>query len=78
MAAHTISALEEEHHDSYRPATIITLTWLSSSRNEHDALASGVDLFLTKAVSFKEVSRLLDGWEGGRERQLPIEVGIAA
>lgn len=35
---------------------------------------SGVDLFLTKPVSFKEVSRLLDEWEvvGLREPRLQV------
>jgi hypothetical protein len=33
-----------------------------SLRNGTEEFASGVDLFLTKPVSFKEVSRLLDEW----------------
>lgn len=65
-AARTIRALEKEYHDTYRRATIIALTGLSSTRDEDDALASGVDLFLTKPVSFKEVSRLLGEWEERR------------
>ncbi|KAL5334827.1 hypothetical protein BJX70DRAFT_391134 [Aspergillus crustosus] len=43
-------------------ATIIALTGLSSARDESEALASVIDLFLTKPVSFKEVSKLLDEW----------------
>ncbi|XHG09374.1 hypothetical protein AWENTII_012437 [Aspergillus wentii] len=62
-ATRAIRALEKER-DGCGPATIIALTGLSSPRDETDALASGVDLFLTKPVSFKEVSRLLDEWEG--------------
>ena len=45
------------------PALIIALTGLASSRDQTEAFASGVDLFLTKPVSFKEVGKLLDNWE---------------
>lgn len=65
-ATRAIRALEKECDDC-GPATIIALTGLSSESDELEALASGVDLFLTKPVSFKEVSRLLDEWESKRE-----------
>jgi len=45
------------------PALIIALTGLASARDQSDAFTSGVDLFMTKPVSFKEVGRLLDNWE---------------
>lgn len=61
-ATRAIRALERER-DGCGPAIIIALTGLSSSRDESEALASGVDMFLTKPVSFREVSRLLDEWE---------------
>ncbi|KAJ5153209.1 uncharacterized protein N7482_009687 [Penicillium canariense] len=61
-ATRAIRSLERDS-ESRRPAIIIALTGLSSSRDESEALASGVDLFLTKPVSFREVSRLLDEWE---------------
>jgi CheY-like chemotaxis protein len=61
-ATRAIRSLERER-DGYAPAVIIALTGLSSSRDESEALASGVDLFLTKPVSFKEVARLLGEWE---------------
>ena len=50
-------------------ALIIALTGLASSRDQTEAFNSGVDLFLTKPVSFKEVGRILDNWEahGGGE-----------
>lgn len=60
-ATRAIRALEKERDGC--GATIIALTGLTSARDESEALASGVDLFLTKPVSFKEVSRLLDEWE---------------
>ena len=57
-------------------ALIIALTGLASSRDQTEAFRNGVDLFLTKPVSFKEVGRLLDNWEahgsnnaGGEEGQ---------
>jgi CheY-like chemotaxis protein len=61
-ATRAIRSLEKDS-DGRRPAIIIALTGLSSSRDESDALASGVDLFLTKPVSFREVARLLGEWE---------------
>jgi CheY-like chemotaxis protein len=70
-ATRAIRAIERER-DCCKPATIIALTGLSSSRDESEALTAGVDLFLTKPVSFKEVSRLLDEWaeNGLRDRCL--------
>ncbi|KAJ5473035.1 hypothetical protein N7530_007036 [Penicillium desertorum] len=61
-ATRAIRSLERDT-DGRKPAIIIALTGLSSSRDESDAIASGVDLFLTKPVSFREVARLLDEWE---------------
>jgi CheY-like chemotaxis protein len=61
-ATRAIRSLEKDE-DGRKPAIIIALTGLSSSRDESNALASGVDLFLTKPVSFREVSRLLAEWE---------------
>ena len=50
-------------HKSPSSALIIALTGLASSRDQSEAFTSGVDLFMTKPVSFKEVGRLLDNWE---------------
>ncbi|KAJ5192403.1 hypothetical protein N7449_008545 [Penicillium cf. viridicatum] len=61
-ATRAIRSLERDT-DGRKPAIIIALTGLSSSRDESDAMASGVDLFLTKPVSFREVARLLEEWE---------------
>lgn len=49
--------------DDSAPALIIALTGLASSRDQSEAFTSGVDLFMTKPVSFKEVGRLLSNWE---------------
>lgn len=64
-AARTIRTLEKENC-TWRRATIIALTGLSSPRDEANALTSGVDLFLTKPVSFKSVAGLVDEWEDKR------------
>ncbi|CAI7627996.1 unnamed protein product [Penicillium glandicola] len=61
-ATRAIRTIEKEREDCI-PATIIALTGLSSSRDECRALESGVDLFLMKPVSFREVSRLIDEFE---------------
>lgn len=55
-------------------ALIIALTGLASSRDQTEAFNSGVDLFLTKPVSFKEVGRILDNWEthGGGGNEAPV------
>ncbi|KAJ5956734.1 hypothetical protein N7501_011013 [Penicillium viridicatum] len=66
-ATRAIRAIEKERDDCI-PATIIALTGLSSSRDEFRALDSGVDLFLMKPVSFREVSRLIDEWEAKRSK----------
>ncbi|KOS46657.1 hypothetical protein ACN38_g2393 [Penicillium nordicum] len=66
-ATRAIRAIEKER-DNCIPATIIALTGLSSSRDEFRALDSGVDLFLMKPVSFREVSRLIDEWEAKRPK----------
>lgn len=61
-ATRAIRSLERDNEDR-KPAIIIALTGLSSSRDESEALASGVDMFLTKPVSFRQVARLLNEWE---------------
>ena len=60
-----------------KPALIIALTGLASAKDQAEAFASGVDLFMTKPVSFKEIGQLLDNWEanekGEHERQRNAE-----
>ena len=48
---------------TYTPSLIIALTGLASQQDQSEAFSSGVDLFMTKPVSFKEVGKLLDNWE---------------
>ena len=59
-AARAIRAVEKERSPGSKPAIIIALTGLSSSEDESKALASGMDMFLTKPVSFKNVGKLLE------------------
>jgi signal transduction histidine kinase/CheY-like chemotaxis protein len=42
------------------PALIVALTGLASSRDQANAFASGVNVFLTKPVKFKVIGKLLD------------------
>jgi CheY-like chemotaxis protein len=61
-ATRSIRALEK-HRDPNTPSPIIVaLTGLSGSNDEREALDAGIDLFLTKPVTFKNVSKILDQW----------------
>ena len=66
----TTTTTNDTRPPSSSPALIIALTGLASSRDQSEAFTSGVDLFMTKPVSFKEVGRLLDNWEahGGAKK----------
>ncbi|KAI9672393.1 MAG: hypothetical protein M1817_003415 [Caeruleum heppii] len=46
-----------------KPALIIAVTGLASSRDQNEAFASGIDLFMTKPVKFRELGEFLDRWE---------------
>jgi signal transduction histidine kinase/CheY-like chemotaxis protein len=64
-ATRKIRALEKKRKDRLGkaapdPALIVALTGLASSRDQADAFASGINLFLTKPVKFKEIGKLLD------------------
>lgn len=61
-ATRAIRTLEKAREGCAR-AKIFAFSGLSSFHAETKALNSGMDLFLTKPVSFKEVSRLLNEWE---------------
>ena len=62
---------KNEQGTAPKAAFIVALTGLASSRDQTEAFTSGVDLFMTKPVSFKEVGKLLDNWEahGGMKLQ---------
>jgi CheY-like chemotaxis protein len=44
------------------PALIIALTGLANGRDQVDAFASGVNLFMTKPTKFKEIGTLIENW----------------
>ena len=52
-----------ERKKNLRPATIIALTGLGSSDAQHEAYVSGINIFLTKPVKLKELTKLLDALE---------------
>ena len=56
-ATRMIRAFEQQH--GLRPAHIIALTGLGSASAQQEAYSSGVDLFLTKPVRLKELTKLL-------------------
>lgn len=49
--------------DDFQPALIIALTGLSSKNDQEEAFESGVDIFMTKPVRFREVGKVLEGWK---------------
>ena len=52
----------------FTPALIIALTGLASSDDQARAAKVGVDLFLTKPVSFRDVKKMLDNWEANKDK----------
>lgn len=50
----------ERSRDTTHPATIIALTGLGSSEHLAKAYAAGINVFLTKPVSFNDIARLMD------------------
>jgi CheY-like chemotaxis protein len=64
-ATRKIRALEKDRRNRLgdaapAPSLIVALTGLASGRDQANAFASGVDLFITKPVKFKEIGKLLD------------------
>lgn len=50
----------ERNRCATHPATIIALTGLGSSEHIAKAYAAGINVFLTKPVSFNDIERLMD------------------
>lgn len=57
-ATRAIRAYEQE--TGTEPATIIALTGLGSADAQQEAYSSGVNLFLTKPVRLKELTKILN------------------
>jgi CheY-like chemotaxis protein len=78
-ATRRIREIEREHFAELPPmetppnCLIIALTGLASARDQSEAFMSGFDLYITKPVSFAEISRLLDNWQanGGGNANIP-------
>jgi len=66
MDLHVNSRELKQNH----PALIIALTGFSSQQDQETAFESGVDVFMTKPVRFREVGRILEGWMRSREREV--------
>lgn len=62
-AIRCIRTLEAENPDTMNKSLIIALTGLAGSDDKEEAYGAGVDLFLTKPVSFKTVDKQLDAWK---------------
>lgn len=57
----------ERNRGTTHPATIIALTGLGSSEHIAKAYTAGINVFLTKPVSFNDIERLMD------ERNIPVK-----
>jgi CheY-like chemotaxis protein len=68
-ASREIRKLENERGQI--SATIIALTGVASSSVREEAISSGMNLFLTKPVSFKELQRILSEWTPTLKAQAP-------
>jgi CheY-like chemotaxis protein len=76
-ATREIRKLEQKQREEYKkgskdapapqPALIVALTGLANSQDQANAFASGVDLFMTKPIKFKQIGRLLDDWFDDRD-----------
>jgi len=51
-----------ESEQGQKPVTIIALTGLASASARQEAFSSGINLFLTKPVSFNELREILNDW----------------
>jgi CheY-like chemotaxis protein len=70
-ATHQIRALEVERKEKgglRKPALIIAFTGRSSMEDQVEAKRVGLDLFMTKPVSLKEVGKIIDNWSANSER----------
>jgi CheY-like chemotaxis protein len=54
---------EDEQHVRGSRALIIAITGNTGGKDESQAFKSGLDVYMTKPVSFKDVGKLLDSWK---------------
>ncbi|KAK7698978.1 hypothetical protein SLS64_012033 [Diaporthe eres] len=53
---------QRERDDKIQPATVIALTGLASATIQREAIASGMDVFLTKPVNLKSLQQILGSY----------------
>lgn len=54
-----------EQQRGLEPATIIALTGLGSASAQREAFSSGFDMFLTKPVRLRELTKIIEGLQKG-------------
>ena len=62
-----IRTLERER--GQKPAMIVALTGLASASVQQEAFSNGINVFLTKPVSFSELRKFLNDWTPEMELQ---------
>ena len=60
--AHRNTPTNEDGLGTFKPAVIIALTGNAKSSDQTEAFNAGIDMYMTKPVSFKEIGRLLENW----------------
>ena len=68
-SAREIRKVERERGQN--PVMIVALTGLASASIRHEAFSSGINLFLTKPVSFNELRKFLNDWTPDMNLQTP-------
>ena len=54
---------EDERQFKRSRALMIAITGNTGGKDQSQAFQSGLDVYMTKPVSFKQVGRLLDNWK---------------
>lgn len=54
-----IRTLEEQFPNQYKRSFIIALTGLATGQDRYDAFNAGVDAFMVKPVSFKDLEKMI-------------------
>lgn len=63
-ATQAIRSIEKKRQTT-SPAVVVALTGLGSDRHISDAYTAGVNVFLTKPIPFKVITRLMDDYMKG-------------
>lgn len=60
--AYRITAMNEDGLRTYKPTFIIALTGNAKGSDQTEAFNCGMDMYMTKPVSFKQIGILLENW----------------